>query len=100
MHTPLNLDLQLHRTLSELYFNSLLVYTGPAGSSTFVPKKPRHQHNGTPKGFNSPAQQNTLSAIAHRPDVFVSNVTLDITTGAVATPTLTPGDILQLLLSH
>ena len=65
-----------------------------------VPKKPRHQHNGTPKGSNSTAQDNTLPASTYRPDGPVSNVTSDITTGLVATPTLTPGDILQSLLSH
>ncbi|KAL0043952.1 hypothetical protein WJX82_008536 [Trebouxia sp. C0006] len=61
-------------------------------SPKIVPRKPRHQHNGISKGSNSTAKDNIPPASTHCPDVvFVSNVTSDITTGLVATPTLTPG---------
>jgi len=91
---PLALCLQLHCTLHELNSTSPLVCTDSAGLPMIVQQEPRHQHNGISKGSTSPAQGSTIPASAHRPDVHVSNVILDISTGVVATLNLTQGDIL------
>lgn len=91
---PRGLCLQPHCTLSQLYLTSPHVCTDSAGSPMTVQQEFHHQHNGTPKGSISPAPDNTLPAIVHRPYAPVPNVIRDIGTGVGVTLRLTQGDTL------
>ncbi|DBA96852.1 TPA: hypothetical protein ACH3X3_013008 [Trebouxia sp. C0006] len=64
-------------------------------SPMIVQQETRQQHNGRPKGSTSPAQDSTLSASSQCPSVQVSNMTLDFSTGVVATVTSTQDFLCQ-----